>query len=221
MADNHDSFQDNSSRNGCRPGTDGLQLVAAGAVAEALDAVRRAFGEPQGLISDLPADATWARARAGELNECIPRLLELWAAADLEPVPAQDVLAHLADNWDEFPPAGQRAIESLADVLWTQALTTHPSEPSADELLGQLIHLRLPMVRWLEPWLGLLDGPGAPQLADSILRHTEAGAWAAVPDARSQLEAWARSEPVVMGIAVVGGVHLDEGDFGALLDRLV
>lgn len=195
--------------------------MAVGAVAEALYAVRRSFGEPQGLISGLPADATWARARAGELTECIPRLLELWAAADLDPVPAQEVLLHLAHNWSQFPPAGQRSIESLADALWKQALTTHPSEPSADELLGQLIHLRLPMVRWLEPWLGLLDGPGAPQLADSILRHTETDAWAAAPDARSQLESWARSEPVVMGIAVVGGVHLDEGDFGALMDRLV
>lgn len=195
--------------------------MAAGAVADALDAVRRSFGEPQGLISDLPADATWARAKAGELIECTSRLLELWAAADLKPVPAQEVMGHLADNWSGFPPGGQRAIESLADALWKQTLTTHPSEPSADELLGQLIHLRLPMVRWLEPWLGLLDGPGAPQLADSVLRHNETDAWAAVPDARSQLEAWARSEPVVMGIAVVGGVHLDEGDFGALLDRLV
>ncbi len=195
--------------------------MATSAIENALAAVRRNFGEPQGLMASLDADAVWVRANDGEWLNSVSRLLELWVGRDLEPVPAHDVLGRLAEGWSSLTDDQARSIELLADTLWIEALTTHPSDPSADMLLGELTYLQLPMVRWLEPWIESLDGPGAQQLADAIIRPSNTRAWAGQRDARGQLEAWAASEPVVMGLAVVGGVHLNEGDFAELLDRLV
>lgn len=196
--------------------------MAQGAVEKSLAQVRVTFGEPAGLLSDLAADATWVRARNGELIQCMPRLTELWANGELDgSVAAHDVLAEISNKWNELSSAQARSIESLADTLWQRALMAHPSETSADELLGELVYLRLPMVRWLEPWLGALDGPGALQLSAAILQPSQTEAWAGQPDARQQLQGWAGTEPVVMGLTIVGGVHLDEGDLADLLDLLL
>ena len=45
--------------------------------------------------------------------------------------------------------------------------------------------------------------------------------WKSFGDERSQILSWCRSEPVVIGLTVVGGVHLDEGQLGAALDRML
>ena len=196
--------------------------MSQGAVELAVAQVWSVFGRQEGLLSELPADAVWARAQDGEMNACLPRLLELWALNELDDGPPEfEVLDQIARDWDKLAPKEARSIEHLGDTLWQQALLTYPSDPSADELLGGLAHLPLPMVRWLDRWLSSLDGPGALHLADSILRPSNTDAWTAVPDARQQLEAWAASEPIIMGLTVVGGVHLDEGDLGRLLDRLI
>jgi hypothetical protein len=196
--------------------------LAQGAVEKALQAVRETFGEPEGLLSDLAADATWVRARSGELMQCVPRLTQLWANGELGgPVAAHDVLDEISAAWSQLSSTQARSIESLADTLWERALMAHPSELSADELLGELLYLPLPMVRWFEPWLGSLDGPGALQLSAAILSPIHTDAWAGQADARQQLESWAGTEPVVMGLTIVGGVHLDDGDLGDLLDRLL
>ena len=52
-------------------------------VDEAMDEIWQQFGRTEGLLKDLAADATWARATGGELRDCLPRLLELWVAGDL------------------------------------------------------------------------------------------------------------------------------------------
>lgn len=193
-----------------------------GAVDIAVAGVWNAFGRSEGLISDLAADAAWVRASEGELTTCLPRLLELWADRRLGHEPAaHEVLGLVAQEWPNLSSAQARSVERLGDVLWTRALTTYPSDPAVDELLGQLVWLGLPMVRWLDPWLAALDGAGARHLADVILRPSKSEAWQARPDSRQQLEAWSATESVVIGLTVVGGVHLEEGDFGALLDRLI
>ncbi len=196
--------------------------LARGAIGEAIESVWQTFGRADGLITYLAPDAAWVRAQSGELMQCLPRLLELWANNELEGGPAaHDLLATVRDSWGELTSPQARSVEALADVLWEQVLTSYPSTPTADELLGQLVCLGLPMVRWLDPWLGSLDGPGAKQLADSILRPSNSEAWQLEPDYRQQLEGWAATEPVVIGLTIVGGVHLDDGDLAGLFDRLI
>ena len=200
----------------------GAPTLSRGAVSEAIESVWRAFGRSEGLISHLAPDAAWVRAQSGEFEACLPRLLELWAENALTTNPkAHEVLRATAEAWPELTSPQARSVEALGDVLWERVLTTHPSSPSADELLSQLVFLGLPMVRWLDPWLVSLDGPGAPQLADAIVRPAASEAWDLQPDYRQQLQAWAATEAVVIGLTVVGGVHLDEGDLAALFDRLI
>jgi hypothetical protein len=77
------------------------------------------------------------------------------------------------------------------------------------------------MVRWLAPWLDDLDGPAARHLATVVITQLPEAEWAAHQDERAQILAWCRSEPVVIGLTVVGGVHLDDGQLSDALDRML
>ena len=114
-----------------------------------------------------------------------------------------------------------RSIEALADARWMLALTTTETDANVEQLLGELVHLDLRMVRWLEPWLNHLDGPGARHLAEVILRPAGTPGWIDRQDEWQQVRSWAASESVVMGLTLVGGVHLNPGDLSQLLDQLI
>lgn len=196
--------------------------MAQSQVDEAIDRVWTTFGRSEGLLVDLAADAVWVRAHQGEFFACLPRLLELWTLNQLGvAVGGHELLAEVSNAWGELTAPQARSVEYLADTVWEKALTTYPSQPTSDVLLGELIYLDLPMIRWLERWLNSLDGPASQHLADAVLRPSLTSAWQARPDERQQLIGWAASEPVVMGLTLVGGVHLAQGDLTELFDQLI
>ena len=77
------------------------------------------------------------------------------------------------------------------------------------------------MVRWLGPWLDALDGPAARHLARFVIDGPTDPGWEASEDHAGQVLAWARTEPVLFGLTLVGGVHLDDGMLGEALDVLL
>lgn len=190
-------------------------------LSHALDASRRVFGGQDGLLPTLAADAVLARA-ADDLIPCVPRLLELTVTGQLGDVASwtlPDLL--VAHNWTAWPREQCGSIENVLDTWWATVLSMYPAVPAADEVLGSLVHLQLPMVRWLQPMLEALDGPAACHLADLIQESDPSPAWNGYDDERRQLLAWCRTEPVVMGLTVVGGVYLADGQLGELLDVLL
>lgn len=191
-------------------------------LAAAMDGLGSVFPTPTGLLGELPADAVFARAATGELVPALPRLLELLARnqlGDRHAFEAFDLLA--AGAWQTWDPARIAAISRFADAWWTTALADHPGDVRAADRLGELCHLGLPMVRWLSVWMDHFDGPGALHLADLVLDGSDHPAWEGHDDRFRQVVAWTQSEPVVMGLTMVGGVHLGRERLGMVLDRIV
>ncbi len=195
------------------------------AVEEAWDA----FGDRSSLMGDLPLDAVLSRARAGERRLALPRLLELLVADDRigDPGGAEELAEIVAEVRTELGAAGttaddRRIITDIVDVWWSRTLMFDPPlVPEASDVLAALARLDEPLIRWLGPWLGDLDGPAARHLVRLIRSGLRSSSWSDQPDAAGQVSAWTRSEPVVFGLALVGGTHLDDGELSSVLDLLV
>ena len=195
---------------------------SGGAVAEVIDEVWRVFGDRDSLMPLLDADAVMVRAQTGELKIALPRLFELTAGDELGDVPRQQTFALLSSSdWQHWDPPERQAVVSFADTWWRATRTDEDPLVSVDSVLACLAYLGLPMLRWLGPWLEDLDGPGARHLADAVIAQFPDEAWAGLPDERSQVLAWARGEPVILGLTLIGGVHLAEGKLGEALDQLL
>jgi len=131
--------------------------------------------------------------------------------------------------WSGSGPASERAVVTEAlDAWWLETLKRQPDEQDehypTEVVLGVLVGFGAPMIRWLGPWLDELDGPGARHLATVILGGSDglAGpAWAGKGDEAGQVLGWTRTETVINGLALIGGVHLDDGVLDQVLDRLI
>ena len=195
-------------------------MVESVPLRESIDRLWNVFGGDSDLIPTLAADALMARATTGELKECLPRLLQLASAGELGDLQAFEIFDMISE-WGQWPPYERNALLAWADAWWLTALSDHPNSVSAVEVLGELTHLGVPMNRWLDVWRDSLDGPASLHLADAILQGQETDAWATNQDERGQLVAWAQGEPIVMGITLVGGVHLEPERLGEVLDVLL
>ncbi|MEM9652782.1 MAG: hypothetical protein AAGA65_11845 [Actinomycetota bacterium] len=193
------------------------------------DAVARAWtamAEDYGLLPQLDADAVLARFDRGEVTEATPRLLELLVAHDLPVATAADVVIRLGDR--VWTAEQLLVIQEVLDAWWREVLMLEPgehTEPYTPEVvLGILAGFDAPMVRWFEPWISELDGPGATHLASIVVAgpdRLDPDAWAAVPDRAGQLFGWARSETVINGLALVGATHVEDELLSDALDRLI
>ena len=213
----------------------------------AIDRLWDVFSDRASLIGDLPADAVLARVDvpatgtvqgdggeggvAGkadiELRFCFPRLAELLTTNQLDDEPGYRIADRLRDaDWQSWDRIEREALEEFFDTWWllTRSLddgAVLASKHSASEVLGVLVHLGVPLVRWLGPWLEDFDGPPARHFADMILGGMDTPAWASVPDERGQVLGWAASEACIFGIALVGGIHLPDDQLSDVLDRLI
>lgn len=183
------------------------------------------LGDRESLMPDLDADAVVARADTGELRSSAPRLLELALAGQGGRDGAHGLVRRLRPLLVDRGPE-RDAVIGVLDAWWRTTLAldvVEPgrSSPAASLVLGALAQTDEPLVRWLEPWLADLDGPSARHLAALVLDGLVGDAWDLVPDKREQVLAWAASEPVIFGLTLVGGVHLDDGQLSDVLDRLV
>lgn len=193
------------------------QLIAA-----SLDRLWREFAPPDSLLPQLAFDAVLVRADDGEFLECLPRLLELVTLPGADPELAVAVFDRLESHeWTSWPDERRRPVEELLDRWWATHLALEPGDPAIHGVLAALVRLDQPVSRWLQPWLEDLDGPGARHLALLVRDQLTSARWNEVPDRRGQVLAWTRSEPVVMGLTLVGGVHLDPGQLGDALDRML
>lgn len=195
--------------------------TAAGALGAALDRLWNELGDRSSLFPSLPADAALARARAGEVVAATPRLLELAIGSSPQMSPTEPFDLLRASSWDQWPTGQRRAVEQFADTWWESIRGANDPEPEPGLVLACLSRLGLPMVRWLGPWLDDLDGPAAGHLADVVISQLPEPEWRGYDDERSQVLAWCRTEPVVIGLTVVGGVHLSDGQLGAALDLML
>lgn len=210
----------------------------------AIDHLWEVFSDRASLIGDLPADAVLARVDAvppvaesaaphsaelapSELRFCLPRLAELLTTNQLDDEPGYRIADRLHDaDWQSWARVEREALEEFFDIWWllTRSLDDGPfpaSGLSASEVLGVLIHLGVPLVRWLGPWLEDFDGSSARHFADMILGGMDTPAWSSAPDERGQVLGWAASEACVFGIALVGGIHLPDDQLSDVLDRLI
>ena len=197
-------------------------------IRQALDEVRVLLGSENALIATLPADALLARIDqapsdpTAEFRLCLPRLLELLVSNDLGSVDPWEVSRRLPEHdWLKWAPPLRAGVATVFDQWWATVLSAHPNDPPVDDVMATLVALELPLTRWLQPLLRSLDGPAARHLADIVTGRLSGGGWSEHEDERQQILAWCRTEPVVMGLTVVGGVHLPEGSLGDLLDLLL
>ncbi|NNF52981.1 MAG: hypothetical protein HKN03_00920 [Acidimicrobiales bacterium] len=189
---------------------------------EALMALKAEFQGESVLMATLPADAVFARATGGELDECIPRLLELVAVGDLADRYAFEVFDLLATaGWQEWDMPAVQAISHWADAWWRTILVDFPGEQRAADRLGELAHLNLTAIRWLGPWLEYLDGPAAQHLADFVINGSLHPAWVGFEDQYQQAVAWTQSETLINGITMVAGAYFEPGQMAEVLERVV
>ncbi len=194
----------------------------SGPVRDALVVVGSAFPSESSLMDSLAADAAMARAAGGEVRQALHRLIELTSSGQLgdrRPVEIFDLL--VGANWLEWEIPQVRAVTGWAHAWWRTVLFDFPGEQRAADRLGELVHLGLPIGGWLSVWLDELDGPAALHLADFVIDGSSHPAWSDRTDELGQLEAWTRSEPVIVGLTTIGGVHLPPGVLGKVLDRIV
>lgn len=194
----------------------------SGALDEAVDRLWDVLGDRSSLLSTLADDAVMARARAGEAKQAMPRLLELVAADRLDHLDITepfDLLA--ASDWISWPDVDRRAVEGFLDTWWTWNRTAIEPTIAVGRVLACLSRVGAPQVRWLGPWLEDLDGPPARHLAEVIIGQLPEPEWDGLDDARSQILGWCRTEPVIIGLTIVGGIHLDEGQLSAALDLML
>jgi hypothetical protein len=199
---------------------EGRSLIVVAAV-ERLWAI---MADDYGLLPDLAADAALARADGGELVAATPRLVELAVGERATPADAAAIVQRLGAH--PWLPQQRRGVEDALDGWWVETLEREPGthrpgyEPGA--VLGMLVGYGAPMVRWLDPWLHQLDGPGARHLADLVLAGGPSGpTWTGHEDQALQVMGWARTETVINGLALVGGTHLPDGVLSDALDRLL
>lgn len=188
----------------------------------AIDELWAALGDRTGLLPSLPDDAVMARARAGEAKGALPRLLELAVTGGLERVTLTepfDLLGELA--WTSWPARERKAVEGLLDTWWEWTRTAVEPEIAPGVVLACLCRVGVPQVRWLGPWLDDLDGPMARHLAQIVTEQLPEPEWAGIEDQRSQILGWVRTEPVIIGLTVVGGVHLEADHLSAALDHML
>lgn len=193
-----------------------------GALGEAIDRLWDVFGDRTSLFSVLDSDAVLARAHAGEVRGALPRLMELIVADAVSPadrIESFDLLS--SEDVAPWSRADRSAIERFADTWWRFTLETEQPAPPVDAVLACLVRLDAPLIRWLSRWLDELDGPAAHHLARTVIDGLDDPGWADHDDEREQILGWARTEPVVLGLTVVGGVHLDEGELSEALDRML
>lgn len=193
---------------------------------EALERAWATMADDYGLLPDLAVDAVLSRFDRGEVVAATPRLLELLVAQELSVATAADLVVRLGDRpWS----ASQLvAIQDVLDAWWLEVLMQEPgehAEPFTPEaVLGILAGFDAPMIRWFEPWVPELDGPGAVHLASIVVagrdQLTEA-AWSEKQDCADQLFGWARTETVINGLALIGGTHLDDELLSETLDLLI
>lgn len=192
------------------------------ALDRAIDHVWDVLGDRESLLPSLADDAVMARARSGEARAAIPRLLELAVADELEHLSIIEPFDLLADEeWRSWPDVERRAIEALMDTWWTWTLTAIDPTISPGRVLACLCRIGVPQIRWLGPWLDDLDGPPARHLAHVIISQLPEVEWEGAPDQRSQILGWTRTEPVIIGLTVVGGVHLEEHQLSQALDLML
>ena len=198
-------------------------------IGEALDEIRTLVDSRNALLDLLDADAILARVDQAasadavvEFVNSLPRLLELLVTDDLGAVRPWEITRRFpGQGWLEWSPLLRAAVATVFDQWWLTVLSAHPSRPPVGDVLATLVALELPLSRWLHPLLHSLDGPGARHLLDIVMGELEGDGWEEHDDERQQILAWCRTEPVVMGVTLVGAVHLDEGRFGDLLDALL
>jgi len=189
---------------------------------DALDALRIEFPTSRALLGDLAADAVFALASPGEVDAVLHRLLELATHHDLADRYAYEIFDLLvAEDWKTWDMPAVQAISAWADAWWATALFADEDALNAGDILGQLTHLDLPMTRWLTPWLEAIDGPGAQHLARFIVDGSDHPAWSSRRDEYKQVKAWCKSETVVNGFTMIGGVHLAKGQLAQILDRVI
>ncbi|MFW2383613.1 MAG: hypothetical protein ACN4GZ_17815 [Acidimicrobiales bacterium] len=188
---------------------------------DALEVLRQEFPTDRVLIDELAADAALAIA-ATDLEASLVRLFELISLDQLhdrEPYEVFDLLR--SADWLEWDMPAVQAITGWADGWWLTTLMTHPESANAGDVLGHLIHLGLPMVKWLSAWLDELDGPGAQHLANFLIEGSRHDGWNGRNDERRQVLAWARSDAVVNGLTMIGATHLEPGQMAHVLDRII
>ena len=194
----------------------------AGALGAALDRVWDELGDRDSLFPELPDDAALARAASGEVMAAMPRLLELAISGAAPRMAVTEPFDLLRDaGWSSWSVAQRSVIVDLADIWWEWTRSSIDPTPPPGIVLACLSRLGLPMVRWLKPWIDDLDGPAAGHLAEVVISQLPEPEWAGVDDERRQILSWCRSEPVVIGLTVVGGVHLEEGQLAAALDLML
>lgn len=197
------------------------QRLAAG-----LDGLWATMADDYGLLPDLAVDAVLARADRGELAAATPRLAELLVGHELPLADAAGIVRRFGRHG--WAAAERMVVTEVLDAWWLETLKRSPAEQvepyRTEAVLGVLVGFGAPMVRWLGPWLDELDGHGASHLATVVLGGPDglAGpAWIDKADEARQVLAWARTETVVNGLTLIGGVHLDDGVLGRVLDRLI
>jgi hypothetical protein len=192
------------------------------ALDEAIDRVWDALGNRNSLFPSLPDDAAMARAHAGETKQATPRLLELAVFDELEHMTIVEPFEMLAEaGWRSWPDTERRAVEALLDTWWTWTRTAIEPTVGPGRVLACLCRTGISQVRWLGPWLDDLDGPPAQHLAEVIITQLPESEWEGWEDQRSQILGWSRTEPVIIGLTVVGGAHLDDGQLSQALDLML
>lgn len=192
------------------------------ALVGAVERVWDELGDRNSLFPSLADDAAMARAHAGEAKQAIPRLLELAVADQLAHMSIVEPFGLLAEvDWRRWPDSERRSVEALLDTWWTWTRMAIDPEVSPGRVLACLCRTDIPQIRWLGPWLDDLDGPPAQHLAEVIIGQLPEPEWEGQEDQRSQILGWTRTEPVVIGLTIVGGVHLDEGKLSAALDLML
>ena len=186
-----------------------------------LAAIDEAFVVDSLLLAELPLDAVLARADAGELMACVPRLCALTVNNQLGKVPSTEIFERIATVWPTFSDPQRAAVFELVTLWWQASLGIYPSDPNPSQVLASLARLPMPLSHWLDYWLRDLDEAQAAHIADLVLTGIDSDDWTAIPDQRGQVIAWLKSEPVAIGLTFVAGVHFEKGVLGQLLDRLV
>ncbi len=212
-----------TSGHGAQPATGHGRSVE---LRRALDRVWEVMADDYGLLPDLAFDAVMARADRGELEAATPRLLELTVGHQLAPAEAGMVVDRLGRH--QFSSPKRSAVEATLDGWWAETLAlepgSHPAPYDPGMVLGVLASYQATMTRWLAPWLFALDGPAASHLAKVVLGGPDGlsgPAWEGKHDQAQQVLGWARTEAVVNGMVVVGGVHLAADQLSDVLDRLI
>ncbi len=196
----------------------GQRLIAA------LDALAaRPVDMSSELLDQLAMDAALARAAAGEMELVVPRLARLLVGGGATIPEAVEATVRLgAYGWDT---SGRQLIDEVLEAWWEQVLHLGPGEHSPGfgpaDALGILADYEDSMVRWFDPWLTALDGAGAVHLVDMVVDGLGGPAWDGKADKAAQVLGWARTEPVVTGLTMIGGVHVDPERFSVALDRLI